>query len=350
MAARHRSRTALLRAARGVSIERIPRAQGAFIMRGDDAWHVPLRERVWYQRSAGWLQGVVARVTPDWLRSLAKRLVTAFVAIPIVFALMWFGGWVAFGGAVLILGLGIYELHSMFVKLGYHPLTWFSFIFGIILFASTLFAPLLDTPLHDTLRDTLVEATVSLLILGSLTWLLMRRNKPGTALIDWALTLVMTLYLAWPLSFLLRVRGMTPGNTPAFWWLMTIFFGVWAFDSAAFFAGRLFGKHLLAPTVSPGKTWEGTIGGTLLTLAAAWVFTRPISPAVAWYHALALGLLISFAATVGDLAESLIKRQAGVKDSGKFFWGHGGVLDRIDSLLFTAVVVYFYLAIVLHAA
>lgn len=309
-------------------------------MRGE-AWHLPLRERPWFRRLLAWTKGIISRATPDWLRSLAKRLITAFIAIPIVVGLVWYGGWITFAGSVLILGLGTYELHAMFHKIGYNPLTLFSFCFGVVLFLAAL--PL---PIFVHYRLLAIEALISLLVLGSLSWLLLRRHGPGTALMDWALTLVMALYLAWPLSFLITLRGMVPGtDSPRFWWILAVLFGVWAFDTAAYFSGRFFGKHHMAPVISPGKTWEGVIGGAVLAVVAIFVFTRFIAPPVAWYHVIALGMLISFAATIGDLAESLIKRQANEKDSGKFFWGHGGVLDRIDSLLFAAVVVYFYTAL-----
>ncbi len=306
----------------------------------DDAWREFIHEQAWYRRASTWSKDLKQRASADWLSSLSKRLVTAVIAIPIVVAIAYYGGWVAFAGVVAIMGLGIYELNVMFRKIGYHPLTWFSFLVGLAFFVGAM-------PFFASWHSLITTATISGLVLGSLCWLLMRRQV-GTALLDWALTLVMTLYLAWPISYLLTLRGMQPGiNTPRFWWLMVVLFGVWAFDSGAFFTGRFFGRHLLAPAISPKKTWEGVIGGTLLALAAVFVFTRPIVPAVAWYHVLALGVLVSFAATVGDLAESLIKRQANVKDSGSFFWGHGGVLDRIDSIIFASVVVYFYVALTL---
>jgi phosphatidate cytidylyltransferase len=291
---------------------------------------------------------IAERASPEWLKSLSRRVITAIVAIPIVLAVVWYGGWVACILTLFLLGLGIYELKTMFEKLGYHPLTILSFIYGTVLCLGAMISP--PNTFFYLDRQTISELTVTTLVLGTLAWLLMRRQGLGTALLDWALTLVMTLYLAWPLSYLLTLRGSISGATsPRFWWLLIALFGVWAFDSAAFFVGRFFGRHHLAPTVSPGKTWEGVIGGYLLTLVAVFVFSIPMRSTIAWYHVLILGTLISFAATIGDLAESLIKRQANVKDSGKFFWGHGGVLDRIDSLLFAAVVVYFYVALVLRA-
>jgi phosphatidate cytidylyltransferase len=312
----------------------------------EDVWQAHARKSASLQTISTWIKSLSQRATPDWLQSLGKRLITAFIAMPIVIVILWMGGWYAFGGAVTILGLGIYELKSMFEKLGYRPLTILSFIYGLFLFLGAM----IPTTFFSFTRQTVMEVTITTLVLGSLSWLLIMRPKLGNALLDWALTLVMTLYLAWPLSYLLTLRGMELGpNSPRFWWTIVVFLGIWSFDSAAYFSGRFFGRHHLAPTISPSKTWEGVVGGTLLTIVSVWVFTLPIKPSVAWYHILFLSLLISFAATIGDLAESLIKRQTDVKDSGNFFWGHGGVLDRIDSLLFASVVVYFYITLALHS-
>jgi phosphatidate cytidylyltransferase len=312
--------------------------------------HFKPRERPKDHDNGSWAHAVAERATPEWKLSLSRRVITAAIAIPVVLVLIWFGGWVAFAGAEILLALGIYELYAIFHKIGYESLPWFSLIVGTALLVAALF---------PAIRTTILEITITALVLGSLTWLLLRRET-GKALMDWALTLVMSLYIAWPLSYLLTLRGnglayaftgqgLAPtAGTTHFWWVLVACFSVWAFDSAAFFTGRFLGKHLLAPSISPKKTWEGVIGGVLLAMAAVFVFTRPIAADVTWYHIVALGLLISFAATIGDLAESLIKRQADVKDSGTFFWGHGGVLDRIDSLLFAGVVVYFYVLLILH--
>lgn len=322
-------------------------------MRGEHAWRAKARDRAKPpadEHPPTWADQVAERASPEWVQSVNRRVITALIAIPIVLAMVWFGGWVTFGGAFFIFGLGIYELHSIFHKIGYRPLTGFAFLVGTALLLSALF---------PAWRYLAIEVIVTALVLGSLSWLLIRRET-GKALMDWALTLVMALYLAWPLSYLLNLRGsqlgyqitnhgfVAQGGANNLWWTLVALLGVWAFDSMAFFTGRFFGRHKLAPNISPNKTWEGVVGGTVLALVAAFIVTRPIAPAVAWYHVIVIGLLISFAATVGDLAESLIKRQADVKDSGGFFWGHGGVLDRIDSLLFAGMVIYFYVVLILH--
>ena len=117
---------------------------------------------------------------------------------------------------------------------------------------------------------------------------------------------------------------------------------VWAGDTLAYFVGRLIGRHKLAPTISPGKTWEGFVGGTVATIFVTFVAlydTRHEFLSIG--QALLLGLALAAAAPLGDLFESLLKRDMGVKDSGNVLAGHGGVLDRIDAQLFAAVAAFY---------
>lgn len=123
-------------------------------------------------------------------------------------------------------------------------------------------------------------------------------------------------------------------------WLFFMMFCTWGGDTGAYFAGRLFGKHKLAPRVSPGKTVEGVLGGVLAVVGLIIAFKFTFFPELTWVHCLVLAPLTDLAGVAGDLVESLFKRSAGVKDSGTLFPGHGGMLDRIDSLLFTTPVVY----------
>ena len=118
--------------------------------------------------------------------------------------------------------------------------------------------------------------------------------------------------------------------------LYTVVLAVWAGDAAAYFIGLLFGRHKLAPTVSPGKTWEGLAAGTVATIAVAFIALYKQS-FLSIPESLVLGLAIAIAAPLGDLFESALKRDADVKDSGRLLGGHGGVLDRIDALLFAWV-------------
>ena len=115
-------------------------------------------------------------------------------------------------------------------------------------------------------------------------------------------------------------------------------------DTAAFFIGKAWGKHRLAPNISPGKTWEGVIAGLLGAIIVSLLFTipTPLHLNLRYWQAIILGLLVSIFGQAGDLVESLLKRNMGVKDSGKLLPGHGGFLDRMDSIVFASVVVYYF--------
>lgn len=142
--------------------------------------------------------------------------------------------------------------------------------------------------------------------------------------------------------YFFRLREMPNGA----WHLLWLYVATWAYDTGGYFAGRFWGRHKLAPLASPKKTWEGCGGGFVLTLAGLallWKFVPFYSQAYGLGDVLILSLLLSFFGQAGDLVESVIKRSLSAKDSGSFFPGHGGVFDRIDSLLFNAPVLFYYL-------
>ncbi|HET9999472.1 MAG TPA: CDP-archaeol synthase [Ktedonobacteraceae bacterium] len=267
----------------------------------------------------------------QWYRSLGQRSLTALISIPVVLACGWLGGWWAFAVCAFLVGLGAYELRRMMLHKGYRPL---------IIISAALSLLFLIAAMLPQQRPLLLEAGLSLALLVTFPILFFRKQLDG-AVVDWSLTLAIAIYLGWPLSLMLLLRGFQVGFSDGLWWLLTLLLGVWGFDTGAFFAGHFFGRHKLAPNISPGKTWEGVVGGLIFSVAAALLFSvRPLG--VNWFLAILLGLLIGVAGTLGDLAESLIKRQTHVKDSGMIMPGHGGILDRIDSLLFAVIVVYFF--------
>ncbi|HEU5375076.1 MAG TPA: phosphatidate cytidylyltransferase [Ktedonobacteraceae bacterium] len=267
----------------------------------------------------------------QWFHSVGLRTITALVGIPVVLVVLWLGGWWAFATAALVTVLAIYELHTMTLHEGYHP---------VILVSLALSFLFLVAAMLPQQRLLLLEIGISVALLVSFPILFMREKLEG-AMVDWSLTMAIAVYLGWPMSFLLLLRGYQAGLSDGLWWLLMLFGGVWGFDTGAFFAGHFFGRHKLAPIISPGKTWEGVFGGLLFSVIAGLLFTT-LPMGVPWYLAVLLGLLVGVAATLGDLAESLIKRQTHVKDSGQFFPGHGGILDRIDSILFAVLVVYIF--------
>jgi phosphatidate cytidylyltransferase len=271
----------------------------------------------------------------QWFRSVGLRLITAFVGMPIVLAVAWVGGWWAFAVAALAAMLAIYELHMMMLHEGYHPLIPVSCALSLLFMVAAML---------PQQRLPLLEIGLSVALLASFPFLFFRKSLEG-AMLDWSLTLAIAFYVGWPMSLLLVLRGYQTGLGTGLWWLFVLFGGVWGFDTGAFFAGHFLGRHKLAPRISPGKTWEGVFGGLIFSVAAAVLFAA-LPLGVPWHLAVLLGILVGVAAALGDLAESLIKRQTHVKDSGQFFPGHGGVLDRIDSLLFAILVIYVFALLV----
>ncbi len=260
---------------------------------------------------------------------LKKRVVTALWGIPLLIAIIWFGGEPTFTGLVAFCGiLAIFEFYRLVAAAKVPPLTYFGLIWTLLFILSPHFD-------YATLIPLLLTSAVIL----SLIWLLLRRQKEG-AFIGWAWTMGGILYIGWLLSYLVTLRGLDDGRN----WVFLALFTTFASDTAAFFVGSALGKHRLAPRISPGKTWEGAIAGVFGAIIVSLLFTIPTPlylPLIHW-QAILLGLLVSVFGQLGDLVESLLKRNMGVKESGTLIPGHGGFLDRIDSVVFAGIVVYYY--------
>ena len=166
-------------------------------------------------------------------------------------------------------------------------------------------------------------------------------RKDANPIARWGHTLVSTFMIALPLSLIpdiLFAGGWSSGK----WMLLATFVCLWSNDTGAYCVGSLIGKHKMFPRVSPGKSWEGLIGGFVVSLLAGWIFSLFVHEYAVWQWLL-IALIVSLAGTFGDLMESLMKRTIGVKDSGSFMPGHGGVLDRFDSVLLAVPAVWLLL-------
>ncbi|MDP2932111.1 MAG: phosphatidate cytidylyltransferase [Chloroflexota bacterium] len=255
---------------------------------------------------------------------LKKRLLSALWGIPLLVTVIWFGEpWftIVFCGWGL---LAAFEFYRLVAAVKVPPLT----TFGL-----TWTALLIIGPHFGYLAPYLFTSAVIL----PLIWLVFRPQKEQ-AFARWAWTVAGLLYIGWLLSYMVSLRGLEAGRSWAFLGLFTTF----AADTAAYFVGRAWGKHRLAPLVSPNKTWEGAVAGVLGSIIAALILVRLVNLPLSYGQAVFLGLLASIFGQFGDLAKSLFKRNMGVKDSGKLVPGHGGALDRLDSVLFAGVVVYYY--------
>ncbi len=271
---------------------------------------------------------------------LRYRLASAFVLIPIVLGSVYFGGLAFFAMIAVALLLAGYEYFDMTRRAGYHPMLLVGQAFIVLLLLDalahadlsfrTIFGP------NSWQREILTAAIFFSLILAVF-------RHADDWLASWALTLTGALYIGGLGAYAILVRNLPNGLV----WTAIALVTVWATDTGAYFVGTRIGRHGFFASISPKKTWEGALGGaalallTMLVLGSLFAGLEPL-------QSLAFGLGISIAGTFGDLAESLIKRQTGVKDSGNILPGHGGMLDRIDSLLFAAVFAYYFLTLVLH--
>ena len=283
------------------------------------------------------------------------RVLSALVLLPVVIGAIWFlPPWGTLLLAVVAAVLGFHEYRTIARGLG---ATVHAGIGAVAVVLVTYAMSITDSAY--TVHGDVYQMTpnlvylvlmAALIVVGSLS---VGHGRPGPgALADAAATLFAPIYIGLPLGALAAVRGevgslaasqdnITWAIVDGRWVVLLLLIVIVVSDSAQYYTGRTFGKRPLAPTISPKKTIEGAIGGLMFgTLAMAvgghYVFASPI-----WILAL-LGAAISLLGIVGDLFESLLKRSAGVKDSSNLIPGHGGVLDRIDSWLFTAPLYYFF--------
>jgi phosphatidate cytidylyltransferase len=266
---------------------------------------------------------------------LRHRVVTAAVGLPLIILAIWFGDpWFSLIIAAAALA-GTYEFYRMADFDRREPLLYLGLLWALALVLSP----------HYTIPD-LLPITITATVLASLICLLLRRSREN-ALRDWAWTIVGALYVGWMLGYWLNLRGLEEGRNWVYLAMLTTF----ANDTGAYFIGRARGKRKLAPAISPAKTWEGAIGGLISAVLAAVVVAMVLKPISAmaggpfvfrYWQIVILGFLVGIFAQLGDLAESLLKRNMGVKESGALLPGHGGILDRFDSLIFVGAVVYYY--------
>jgi phosphatidate cytidylyltransferase len=268
-------------------------------------------------------------------RNLAQRIGFAAVAIPLALGTVWLGGWLLAGLVALVAALGTRELYGLFRQTGGRPIEGL----GV---AAAIALPLMTHRL--LIGDARIEAAwpygAAGWLLAVLTAALAARSPAERPLDAVGVTVFGVCYAAALPSFLLDIRHAAhPERSWAGTWLVMYPLVVtWVGDTAAMFGGRTFGGSKLAPVVSPGKTRSGAVAGVLGSLLVAvpfafWVFPS-VGVAAPLGALLLIAALLSIIGQVGDLAESLFKRQAGVKDSSHLIPGHGGVLDRFDSLYF----------------
>jgi phosphatidate cytidylyltransferase len=270
-----------------------------------------------------------------------SRFITAAVVLPFLIAsilISWLQPlFVSMAAAAMVLGL--HEFYLMARRRDLKPDIVAGFLGAAALFTVFYFNE--PGKLADLLMKQMVQLIVIVLTVGTLIAAALRGAPFDKMLASTGATILGVLYIALLGGHLVAMR--TGFNQTLSAHLLSFFFLViMGSDIGAYYVGKAFGKHLLAPTISPGKTWEGVVGGVvaglLLAVASHFWFFRELP--LKW--ALPLATVMTVVGIFGDLTESALKRGAGAKDAGKFLPGHGGLLDRLDSLLFNAPVIYYF--------
>lgn len=253
---------------------------------------------------------------------LWQRVLSATIGIPLLLLAVWFGHWYLLALTAVIMGRSLWEMDRMLKP---------AVNFGLALASAGCVILLADSYLHN---GNYLGPMMVLIVVGQLVYMMVM--YPAYSPVDGAATLLGTLYVGL-LVYIYLLRTLSGGWT----WVSFMLAGTWASDSMAYFTGRLLGRHRLSPALSPKKTVEGALGGVAGSIFAAAVYYH-FNPFAPFAGLLVLGLLVGVAALLGDLVESAFKRQAGVKDASDLIPGHGGMLDRFDSILFTAPLVYYF--------
>lgn len=280
--------------------------------------------------------------------ALAQRVVSALALLPFVLALIWWHRWAVVIVVVMVTVVALLELYGAFAQGGYQPRAAIGLAIAVAL-------PL-AVALQTAYAIDLLPLVLTLAIVAGLVAELPRHGGAG-GLPSWALTLAGALYIGWLLSYFIRLRALeTPLHPippldraqiePGAAWVYLVLMVTWCQDTAAYFVGRRWGRHRMAPVLSPKKTWEGAAGGLAGSVAGGVAAVALFGLPIALAAGALLGAVGGVVGPLGDLAESLIKRQVGLKDAGHLIPGHGGLLDRSDSLLFTGPVL-FYLILLL---
>ena len=267
------------------------------------------------------------------LTMLAKRTIVSLILLPIGLALIILGGPLYAGFITLILGLAAWEYDRIMRTGGLKPASAIV-VGGAVLIALTRAVQGFES----------AGWVISLILLASLIYHLIEfeRGQPHAAT-DFGVTVGGALYLGWIGAYLISLRLLPEGR----WWVLVVLPAVWFADSGAYLVGSRFGRHKMTPRLSPNKSWEGYFGGilfgvvgTVLLVALLQNWLGDDSAITLWSGAW-IGLIMAVITPLGDLGESMFKRQVGLKDSGKLLPGHGGVFDRIDSWVWAGVIGYY---------
>ncbi len=271
-----------------------------------------------------------------------QRILSALVLLPVGLAAIFIGSWPLLILVSFLLGFAAWEFGRLFKGGDFHPSSFF-LVAGVLIW---LWVRHFFSLAGDPFGGDVYVTTLAVLFLMAYYVIAYERgdDKAGT---DFSITLSGILYLGGLGSFIMLLRSLPDGQ----WWFLIIMPSVWLADTGAFYLGRLFGRHKFSPRLSPKKTWEGYFGGLLASpllmvpFFLLWERLAGHDLGITIPQVMLVALFLAAVTPVGDLGESMFKRQFGVKDSGTLLPGHGGALDRIDSWLWGAAIGYFIVTV-----
>ena len=268
---------------------------------------------------------------------MTTRIATAAVGIPLLALAAWAGGLWFLALVAAVAAVASLEVSTMARRRGHRPAATLAQAWAVALVAAAYVSSTAgDTPAEAAAVLVAVAFVGQAVVLPFALW----RSRPSRAVVSWTVTAGAALYPGLLLAYAPLLRALDDG----FLWVLLLLGTVFAADTAAYFVGRLLGRSRMAPRISPGKTWEGTAAGLAAAAAACAALAAVLDLPIALPFAAALGVALGVVAILGDLAESALKRACGVKDSGALVPGHGGVLDRLDSIVFNLPLLYHFVA------
>lgn len=274
------------------------------------------------------------------MTNLTKRIITAIIGVPLLITIFYYGSYYFLLFIMLIIGFGSYEYFRLIDNKNINSNKVLGIVFSLILPLGAYFG---------YLYFIFIFTVVSILTL----FLSLQKQEITSTLAEAGSRFLGIVYIGWFLSHAVLIRdigenkliadslGNKSLNDIGFFWIVFVVSCTFVNDTVAFFVGNAKGKHKLAPRLSPGKTWEGTLSGIFMSLVCGIFINLIFNHYINYKWAMILGLIIGVAAVIGDLIESMFKRSVSIKDTGELLPGHGGILDRFDSLIIVFPVMYY---------